>query len=502
MKTISRYISGLTISQGEGEGKSFCLLPWERRFINGAFNKKVSTAALTLGRGNGKTTLSASIASATVDGPIVKSRAETVIVASSFGQAKITFEHVLGFLRPVLDRDGTGKHGRFRVQDTTNQASIQDRKTGARVRCIGSDPKRAHGLAPSLLLLDEPGQWEASKSEKMISALKTSLGKIPGSRLIALGTKPADSGHWFCRMLDGGADYVQVHAARQGDPKFQKRTWMRANPSLSIMPALLEVIEKEAKEAKRDPLSLASFESLRLNLGTSDTAQSVLLRPEDWSRAEGEGETRGRYSLGLDLGQNAAMSGASAFFIESGYLDGFCVFPELPSLQKRGLADGVGRLYVDLAREGDLMIAGKRVSDIRALLGECLSRWGKPESVSCDRWRRAELEQELEAVRFPQVPLICRGQGFKDGAEDVRVFRRALLDGQVTPKRSLLFRSAMSEARTITDVAGNSKLAKRCEGGRRGNARDDLAAAAILAVSEGIRRKQKQAPAFRYVGAC
>ena len=60
----------------------------------------------------------------------------------------------------------------------------------------------------------------------------------------------------------------------------------------------------------------------------------------------------------------------------------------------------------------------------------------------------------------------------------------------------------MSEARTITDVAGNSKLAKRCEGGRRGNARDDLAAAAILAVSEGIRRKQKQAPAFRYVGAC
>ena len=39
--------------------------------------------------------------------------------------------------------------------------------------------------------------------------------------------------------------------------------------------------------------------------------------------------------------------------------------------------------------------------------------------------------------------------GFKDGAEDVRGFRRACADGRVTPVTSLLLRSAMAEARTV-----------------------------------------------------
>ena len=57
------------------------------------------------------------------------------------------------------------------------------------------------------MLADEPAQWEPAKSEAMLAALKTGLGKIPGSRLVALGTRPADSLHWFAKMLQpGGAD--------------------------------------------------------------------------------------------------------------------------------------------------------------------------------------------------------------------------------------------------------------------------------------------------------
>ena len=42
--------------------------------------------------------------------------------------------------------------------------------------------------------------------------------------------------------------------------------------------------------------------------------------------------------------------------------------------------------------------------------------------------------------------------------EDVRAFRRACADGRVTPAPSLLQRSAIAEARTISDPAGNAKL--------------------------------------------
>ena len=84
--------------------------------------------------------------------------------------------------------------------------------------------------------------------------------------------------------------------------------------------------------------------------------------------------------------------------------------------------------------------------------------------------------------------LNLRGQGFKDGAEDVRAFRRAVAEGRVTPAPSLLLTAAMGEARVLTDPAGNSKLAKGSEGGRRMRAKDDAAAAAILAVALGVRR--------------
>ena len=64
--------------------------------------------------------------------------------------------------------------------------------------------------------------------------------------------------------------------------------------------------------------------------------QSVLIAAATWKRVEGEAAREGAYSLGLDLGQNAAMSGSAAYFPESGLLDGFACFPELPSLAERG----------------------------------------------------------------------------------------------------------------------------------------------------------------------
>ena len=52
---------------------------------------------------------------------------------------------------------------------------------------------------------------------------------------------------------------------------------------------------------------------------------------------------------------------------------------------------------------------------------------------------------------------------------------------------SLAARSAFSGAVTVSDPAGNLKLSKSTQGGRRSRHKDDLAAAAILAVSAGVR---------------
>ena len=89
---------------------------------------------------------------------------------------------------------------------------------------------------------------------------------------------------------------------------------------------------------------------------------------------EGPGPS-GEYVLGIDLGQNAAMSAAAAYF-RTGGLEAVAVFPELPGLGERGLADGCGRLYLDMAARGELLQAGRRVSDVAALLREALSDAG------------------------------------------------------------------------------------------------------------------------------
>ena len=489
------FLSGVTVSQGRLAGQPFTVLPWQARFARGAFCNDTLSAALSVARGNGKTALLSAIACAYLDGPLVVPRGEVVIVASSFEQARIAFEHVVAFLGDKLDdRD------RWRVWDTAQQARVEDKLTGARVRCIGSDPRRAHGLAPVLVLADEPAQWPETTGERMVAALRTAAGKQPNSRFVALGTRPADAEHWFSKMLAGGADYAQTHTAGLDDPKFQARTWRKANPSLRHFPDLEIAIQAEAKQAKKDPALLAAFDALRLNLGTADAEVSVLIDAGLWSSCEGEANALGSVVWGIDLGGSAAQSAIAAYWPSTGRLECVAAFPCEPALADRGLRDGVGNLYVQCAQRGELVTLGQRASDVSMLLQAALERFGRPAVVVADRWREAELRDCLDKAGVPGAELEVRGMGFKDGAEDVRGFRRALADGRVIPIPSLLLRSAMSEARTISDPAGNAKLSKSTQGGRRLRARDDAAAAAILAVAAGVRRPAVPIRRWRYLG--
>lgn len=141
---------------------------------------------MSIARGNGKTTLLAAVAAAALDGPLAVPRGEVLIVASSFEQARIAFEDVAAFMGGKL-RDKQ----RWKLWDTAQQVRIEDRETGAQVRCLGSDPRRAHGMAPVLVLADEPAQWPPATGERMRAALLTAAGKQRHSRFVALGTRPA-----------------------------------------------------------------------------------------------------------------------------------------------------------------------------------------------------------------------------------------------------------------------------------------------------------------------
>jgi phage terminase large subunit-like protein len=122
-------------------------------------------------------------------------------------------------------------------------------------------------------------------------------------------------------------------------------------------------------------------------------------------------------------------------------------FPDDPSLSVRGVNDGVGRRYCQLA----------------------------------DRFKQGEVQDGLTAAGY-RGSVTWRGFGWRDGAEDIGRFQRAVYDRRIAAPESLLLRSALSDAICLSDPAGNLKLAK---GHSRG--RIDPAAAAVLAVAEGQR---------------
>ena len=481
---LERFAAGLLVPEGPLAGEALTVLPWERDLFR-LFDTP-GDVAVSMARANGKTAAASTLACAAVDpaGPLWQRRGLCVIVAAGFKQAGIAFGDVLAFLFP----DGVpGRNDRtWRVLDNQNVRRIEHRPTGSAVESIASDPRKAHGLRPSLVLLDEPAQWQNNLSEKMYAAMLTSAGKMAGCRIVAIGTRPSDPGHWFEKMLTGPRA-ICYKAAPDADP-FAVASWRAANPSLDHLPELRPAVQRHAAQAKADPSMLASFRALKLNSGVSEILVSLIVTVDSWKRAEGDVPAKGPWILGVDLSGGVAVSACAAYWPKGGRLDAFGVFPKVPDLQERGRQDGVGTLYMEQAERGELLTMGRETVPYPDLLLEAVSRWGKPVAVVGDHYRVRELRDALHAARIG-APLVTRQHGWKDGAEDLRAFRRAVLERTVRPVKSLLLRSAVNEARGHIDNSGNERLALKTQSGRRALARDDAIAASLLAVAHGLRLK-------------
>ena len=490
---LAQWAARLPVPSGDGEGEPWQVLPWQRRLFAAIENPAYQIIAVTMGRANGKTAVSGLIARAFLPGgPLYRPGRQVLVVSATHQQARILIEDASSWRPGPKNMEQLVKMGYpWTVANSKQTARVKAGR--AEVRAVAARPKSLHGVRPDLIICDEIAQWQ--QAEAMYAALRTSLGKRKGTKLLAVGTRPvAGTGHVFDRLLeDGSADLVLKYAATEEDAKAGRlgwrRTWVKANPSLPALPSLEETLRREWQEAKGDEQALQQFKALRLNMGLSEVASLMLLDAGVWERHMGDAPAEGGYIMGVDLGTTAAMSAVSAFWPKTGRLDALACFGDEPNLLQRGLTDGVGDLYSRCHRRGELILSQGWTSDVRDVLEAGYSRWGVPSAIACDWWRVGELKTALRAIGFPKTALVRRRMGFGDGAQDVRDFRRAFLEGKVTPAPNLLLASAVSQARVIVDPAGNEKLSKNVEGGRRKRARDDAASSSILAVALGHRKR-------------
>ena len=475
--------------------RKITLYEWQEDFLKALAGDDIATAGLSVARGNGKTTLLAALALYYLIAAKLHHQ-QIVVVASSMEQGRILFDAAMEMLT-------TEERRQLQISNTIQNSSMINPFTGMKLKVISSDPKRAHGLRNVVIaIMDEPAQWPANQRDAMYSAIRTSLGKVPKSKLIAIGTQSRDSTHWFQRGLAKEFQVRRTYAAAKNisDESYylSRKAILEANPSCKRggMPDLLAMIMREACEAKESEFMLPQFKALRLNMGVSDVHEEFLVSPAAWFDLADENPEMemhaGRLTCvwGIDLGGTKAMSAIACYAYRKGYIDAVAQFPGIPGLEERGRLDGVEGRYLRMWRQGDLIVAkDSLVPDYEKLLNAALGRWGQPVAIVCDTYHESELLQALADSKVQPVPVEVRKGGYDDGGHDIEEFRRAVLEKDLRVYNSLLMLSAVSEARVQISPEGKEKLAVGSQGGKRLRGRDDAAAAMVIGVALGRRMR-------------
>lgn len=481
-----QFMHGLRVPEGPNAGKLVRLAPFQCQFLTGALAEGTAGAVLSIGRGNAKTALSAGIALGALVGALDRQpRREILVAARTRDQGRIAWDFACGFSASLPLEVQRGLIYRRAPRLEIEYAGDGG---GHVLRVIAADGKSALGGAPTMAILDERGHWALDRGDELEAALLSGLGKR-GGRAFLISTSAPDDAHPFSRWIDAPPQgfYAQEHRPEPGLPADDRASLLEANPGSPYgIGAGLDWLEAQAQRAiARGGNALTSFRLYNRNERVSGEARDLLLTPDEWLACEVADlpPREGPCVIGIDLGGSASMTAAAFYWPDTGRLEALGTFPGAPSLLDRGQVDGVAGRYVEMANRGELITMGDRTVPVSPWLVEVMRRVvdAPVAALAMDRYKQSELSEAIHRAGI-RTPLVWRGQGFRDGGEDVERFRRAAYDGRVKAAPSLLLRSAFADAVCLKDPANNLKLAKA-----RSMGRIDAAAAAVLAVAQGAR---------------
>ena len=155
-----------------------CCIRGRRRFIRAVDTtdrhgkRLVRTAVLSMGRGNGKTTLAAALALCHLAGPEAESRGEVYSAANDRDQAGRIFKEMAAIIErvPWLAKRVSIKRFTKELED------VGAGGTGSTYAALSRESGTKMGLAASVVIYDELGQ---SESRDLLDALTPPWGKKP-----------------------------------------------------------------------------------------------------------------------------------------------------------------------------------------------------------------------------------------------------------------------------------------------------------------------------------
>jgi phage terminase large subunit-like protein len=494
---VIRFVEGLKVTAGPLAGKPFLLRPWQKDIIRQWYTtdanglRIVRTGLLSVARKNGKSGLCAALALCHLVGPEQEPRGQIVVGATDRDQSGLIFDEIAAFIaadETLSERCNIKRHEKV----------IEDLESGSKFRALSSDAKKAHGLSPSVVILDELAQWGAGVGRALYDALTTAQGARKEPLVLVIGTQSPD--HALMSQL---VDYAK--AIRSGSIEdatfsghifeipeeldvFDEANWPLANPAIGDFRSL-EDMRILAERAKRMPTLEASFRNLFCNQRVD--AEERWIPAVEWDQCRGEidlDELVGERCLGgLDLGSVRDLTAFALFFPDSGAL---LVWSWCPADNLRAREDQDRVPYAVWARAGHISPTPGKATDKRRVaiaLAEICARY-QPEAIAADQWQLTELQRILgeEGIELPLKPF---GQGYKSMSPAAKAFEERVLNRQLVHDGSPLLTWALSNVAIERDAAGNMKPSKD-----RSRERIDPAVAAIMAC--GLAAQEPKAEPF------
>ncbi len=278
------------------------LEPFQRLVLTEVFAGRRELLVL-IPRGNGKTTLFAALSLfhlLTTPEPAV------YCAAAGRDQARLLFEAArnMAARHPEVNRRVTPRYNELRVK-------------GGFLRVLSSDAPRAHGLQPTLALVDE---LHAHHSPDLYVALKTALGKRPGAQLATISTAGYDHESTLGRLREKARSLANVKhegtltvarsesfamfewACSDEDDLTDPKVLKAANPASFVTEAFLA---EQIDSPGLHPLELARFHA---NVWTATA--DAWLPPGSWQACAGTAaiEPGEPIWIGVDVGGERSAS--------------------------------------------------------------------------------------------------------------------------------------------------------------------------------------------------
>lgn len=482
LERVIAFMEDMPVTQGKLAGTKMQLRPWQiEQFLEPIFSednegkRRVRTAALSMGRKNGKTGISAALALCFLVGPEAEERGEIYFCAMDKAQAAKAWAECKAMLEAHPELSQRVNIIRFSKEIEV----LEGQGKGSVLKALSADADSKLGLSPSFVLCDEIGYWP---KRDLFDAMDSALGARDEPLIVAISTQAKDDTHFFSEMIDYG---LKIHAGEVEDPSFHlamfsasmdddpwdPATWEKANPALGDFLSL-EQVERMAMQAQRIPSKEADFRNKVLNQRIDGTVRFIAAR--EWNDCNlgpiDDKELEGRECFGaLDL---SAARDLTAFVLVFPEENGrYTVLPRffLPEFDIEGKSDTDRVPYNVWAKQPDArltLLPGKVIDP--ALVAEHIADEAARfniQAIAYDRWRISDLERELDKLSV-ELPLVPFGQGYKDMSPAVDVLEVTVAQQKVNHAGNPLMRMCAANAVVTVDPAGARKLDKSKASGR------------------------------------